>query len=84
MEKSRLKRKGLDFCFVDFKKVFDVVPHKHLSRRMEELGVSSEYMLSISQIYKNVICCVCMGDTFSKKFNITIRGTIRVKQGCPF
>ena len=32
IEKSHLEGKGLHYCFVDFKKAFDMVPHEHLSR----------------------------------------------------
>ena len=48
MEESCLRGKGLYCCFVDFKKVFDMVPPEHLWRRMEELEMPSEYMLAIS------------------------------------
>ena len=62
MEESRLRGKCLYCCFVDFKKTFDMVPHEHLWRRMEELEVPSEYMVVISRIYEKVICCVRMRD----------------------
>ena len=32
MEESHLRGKGLYYCFVDLKKVFDMVPHEHLWR----------------------------------------------------
>ena len=48
MEESHLKGKGLYCFFVDFKKAFDMVPRAKLWRRMEELGVLSEYMVAIS------------------------------------
>ena len=58
MEESRLRDKGL-YCFlVDFTKSFDTVPREHIWRRMEELEVSSEYMLATSRIYEKVICYV--------------------------
>ena len=71
--------KDLDCCFVDFQKAFDMIPHEHLWRRMEEHEVPSEYMLAISQIYKNVIYCVHIGDEILGFF----KSTIGVKQGCP-
>ena len=57
--------KGLYYCFVDFKKAFDMVPQEHLWRRMEEVEMPSEYMLAISRIYETVICCVRMSDKLS-------------------
>ena len=39
-----------------------MVPHAHLWRWMEELGVPSEYMLAIAQIYEKIIRCVHMSD----------------------
>ena len=60
MEESHLRGKGLYCCFIDFKKAFDMVPCEYLWSRMEELKVWREDMLAISQIYENVICCVCM------------------------
>ena len=65
MEESRLGGKGLYYCFVDLKKAFDMVPRDHFLRRMEELKVTTEYMLAISQIYEKVICCVRMSDKLS-------------------
>ena len=56
-----MRDKGLRHCIVDFKKDFDVVPCKRLSRSMEEREVSNEYIFATSQIYEKVICCVCMG-----------------------
>ena len=50
MEESRFRGYGLYDCFVDFKKVFDMVPHEHLWRRMEELGLPNEYILAIFEI----------------------------------
>ena len=63
---SRLKSKGLYWCFLDFKKAFDMVPRERLWRLMEELEVPSEYMLAISRIYEKVICCVRMSDRLSR------------------
>ena len=80
VEESCLKGKGLYCCLdVDFKKAFNMVPRDKLWRRMEELGVPSEYMVAISRIYEKVICHVRMGEGLSDSFT----STIGVKQGCP-
>ena len=50
MKESHLRGKGLYCCFVDIKKAFDMVSREHIWRRMKELKVSSEYMLTISRI----------------------------------
>ena len=62
MEESRLRGKGLYCFFVGFKKAFDMVPHKHHWRCMEELGMPREHKLVSASMYEKVICCVHMGD----------------------
>ena len=54
-EESNLRAKCFYFCLVYFN--VDMVPHEHLWRLMEELVVSSEYMLAISWLYEKIICC---------------------------
>ena len=51
MEESCLRGNNVYCCFVDFEKIFDMVTREHLWRSMEELGVPSEDIVSISQIY---------------------------------
>jgi len=41
-------------CFVDFKKVFDIVPRDKLWRRMEEIKIPSEYRVAIHKLYEKV------------------------------
>ena len=69
MEESRFRGYGLYDCFVDFKKVFDMVPHEHLWehlwRCIEELEVPNEYTLPIARIHEKVIRCVHMGNEMS-------------------
>ena len=48
MEESRLRGKGLNCCFVDFYKAFDMVAREHLWGCIEKLNVASEYVLSIA------------------------------------
>ena len=72
MEGSRLSGKGLYYCFIEFKKAFDMVPLEHLLRRMEELKVPCEYMLAISRIYEKVICCVRMSERQGNTIEETI------------
>ena len=64
MEGSRLRGKGLYYCFVDFKKAFDMVPHEHLW-----IKVPSKYTLAIFRIYvQRLHVVVCMGDRHSDFF----------------
>ena len=79
MKMSQLKGKKLFYCFVDFKKAFDLVARGNLWRRMKNLHVPSEYTHAVSRIYQKVICCIRMGDGISKFF----ASTIGVKQGFP-
>ena len=41
-------------CFVDFKKASDTIPRDKLWRRMEELGIPSEYRAAVHKPYKQV------------------------------
>jgi len=42
------------FCFVDFKKRFDIVSRDKLWRRMEDLGIPSEYRVIVHKLYEKV------------------------------
>ena len=42
-----LRGKGLCFCFIDFKKVFEMVPHEQHFEAHGELMVPSKHMLAI-------------------------------------
>jgi hypothetical protein len=54
MEENRLRDKGLDCWFIDFKKAFDMVSRDKLWKRMEELEVPDEHTIAISRIYQQV------------------------------
>ena len=71
MEKSHLRGEGLYCGFIDIKKAFYMLPREPLEAK-EELRVQSEYMFAISQLYYNVICCVCIDNENSKFFDNTI------------
>lgn len=73
MEESRLRDEGLYYCFVDFKKAFDMIPRKKLWERMEKLGVLEEYKTTVAKIYEKVKCVVRMGGQQSSFFSSDIR-----------
>jgi hypothetical protein len=67
------------FCYVEFRKVFDIVPRTNLWNRLEELKVHSELRVVATQLYETVI------DKFrsTKEWLEQIDSNIRVKQACP-
>jgi hypothetical protein len=44
IEQSKAKKKALYFCFVDFKKAFDIVPHEMLWQVLVGLGVKGHFL----------------------------------------
>ena len=68
------------FCFfVDFRKVFDVVPRNNLWNRLEELKVSFELRAAAIRLYENITSKFKRKEGCSKY----IKCNIRFKQGFP-
>ena len=57
----------------------NMLPCEHFWRRIEELKVSSEYMLAIFRIYEKVIYFKYKSNEILDYFNCTIG----LKKGCP-
>ena len=66
-------------CFMDFKKAYDLVPHKVLLNKLESLGINGKLLKFISSLYTGNTMAVKIGNRLSKKFEYK-RG---VRQGCP-
>jgi hypothetical protein len=67
------------FCFVDFRKSFDMVPRKKLWNRLEEVNVSLELKATTIRMYEKIIVKFKNTEHWSKEINYNIG----VKQGCP-
>ncbi|MCO5614740.1 hypothetical protein L7F22_069024 [Adiantum nelumboides] len=79
IDQTRVKKRRLYCCFVDFRKAFDTVPREVLFRRLMDLGVGEEMIWGIYALYEHVSGRVgCPGGTSD-----TFVSTIGVKQGCP-
>ncbi|MCO5590480.1 hypothetical protein L7F22_044450 [Adiantum nelumboides] len=79
IDQTRVKKRRLYCCFVDFRKAFDTVPRERLFRRLMDLGVGEEMIWGIYALYEHVSCRVrCPGG-----ISDTLVSTIGVKQGCP-
>jgi hypothetical protein len=44
IKKSKATKKSFYFCFVDFKKVFDIVPREMLWQVLADLGVKGRFL----------------------------------------
>ncbi|MCO5608774.1 hypothetical protein L7F22_062990 [Adiantum nelumboides] len=79
IDQTRVKKRRLYCCFVDFRKAFDTVPRERLFRRLMDLGVGEELIWGIYALYEHVFGRVkCPGG-----ISDTLVSTIGVKQGCP-
>ena len=59
MEENCLRHKGVYIVVLyASKQAFDMVSREHIWKRMEGLGVPSEYMFVVAQIYEKVYLCV--------------------------
>ena len=55
MEECRNDKSNLFYCFVDFRKAFDIVLRNNLWNRLEELNVPFELRAAAVMLYENVI-----------------------------
>ena len=65
--------------FLDFKKAYDLVPHKRLIEKIESKAYGPELVKFIKNMYENTECTVRVQDRISKSL-IYERG---VRQGYP-
>ena len=79
MKESRLQWKTLYYCFVDFRKTFDIIPQSELWNRMMEIDMPLEYWVTIKRLYKQVKCRLKTEHGFSQHF----LSNMEVKQGSP-
>lgn len=55
-------------CFIDFRKAFDTVWHDGLFHKLEQIGVTGNFLDIIRITYKNTRCAVRLGDNITQFF----------------
>ncbi|MGL5595115.1 MAG: RNA-directed DNA polymerase, partial [Cetobacterium sp.] len=78
---ERRKQRNLEthLCFIDFKKAYDLVPHKLLLEKLKLKKLGDKFIKSIESLYKGTKLKVRIDKEFSEPFSYE-RG---VRQGCP-
>jgi len=80
IEQSKAKKKPLYFCFVDFKKVFDIILREMLWQVLVRLRVEGCFLRCLQVTYaKDIICINHPSEGVTSSFKCQ-QG---VKQGCP-
>ncbi len=55
-------------CFIDFRKAFDTVWHDGLFFKLQQMGVTGNFLDIIRTTYKNTKCAVKLGDNITQFF----------------
>ena len=71
-EEFRSTKINIFFCFVDFRKYFDMVPRKNLWNRLEEIKVPLELRATAIRMYENIIPKFKKIEGWSKETNYNI------------
>ena len=80
MEKARESQKNIDFCFIDYAKVFDCVDHNKLWKILKEMGIPDHLTCLLRNRYAVQKATVRTGHGTTDWFQIG-KG---VHQGCIF
>jgi hypothetical protein len=64
--------------FIDFKKAYDTIVRYLLFNKLDNLGLSSKFMLALKAIYSNIECCVRLDGHTTDWFSVNAG----LKQGC--
>ncbi len=78
--RTRWPGKKLYTCFVDFRKMFDIVPREKLWRVLEGIGVGERFLACLRSMYSQDQACVSHP---TEGISSTFPCPIGVKQGCP-
>ncbi len=70
--------KPTNVCFVDMCKVFDVVDHNCLWKRLYDIGVRGTFYFALKALYEDVTIVVRINCLYTDPFNVAQC----VKQGC--
>ena len=57
-------------AFIDFKKAYDSVNRSLLFEKLENLGISTQFIFALKAIYTNVECCVRVNWYTTEWFNV--------------
>jgi hypothetical protein len=81
IEQSKAKKKALYYCFVDFKKTFDIVPGEVLWQVLDGVEAERCFLRNLQTMYaKDTICINHPSEGVTSSF----RCQQGVRQGCPF
>jgi hypothetical protein len=58
IEQSKAKKKPLHYCFVDFKKAFDIMSHEVLWQVLVGFGVEGRFLRCLQAMYAKDIICI--------------------------
>ena len=79
VERAFIKRQNLYCCFIDFKKAFDSVHHQLLWYKLSTIGVSTNCLRLLMNIYANAQSCIHLIGKYTDSFLCSIG----VREGCP-
>ena len=77
-KKNENSRKNIDFCFIDYAKVFDCVGHNKLWKILKEMGIPDHLICLLRNLYAGQKAIVRTGHGTTECFQIG-KG---VHQGC--
>ena len=78
LDVAKSKKKPLFMCFIDLKSAFDTVWRDGLLFKLVKMGVSTNFLNLLKDIFKKTSACVKTQDGYTKKFATKV-GT---RQGC--
>ncbi len=55
MEECRNNKSDLFYCFVDFRRAFDIFPRTKIWKRLEEIMIPLELMVVVTRLYEKAI-----------------------------
>ena len=65
VERAFIKRQNLYCCFIDFKKAFDSVRHQLLWYKQSTIGVSTNFLRLLIDIYANTQSCIQLNGKYT-------------------
>jgi hypothetical protein len=80
IEQNEEKKKPLYCCFVDFKKVFDIVSREMMWQVLAALGVEGRFLRCLQVMYAKDTVCI---NHPSEGVTSSLKCQQGVKQGCP-
>ena len=76
---TRLKKKqDTHVAFIDFSMAYDRIDRKLLWHKLEQFGISGDFLKTLQALYADVKCSVRVNNTLTDWFNVSMG----LKQGC--